>query len=221
MRKKRMRVLYALIAVMAFTLTVIIHETGIRGKSAIQALPGFPSQAAPEERPEPGMQPEPETVSTLPSSLLVIDDEAFEGTALQNIRLPDSVKEIGGRAFAGNTGLSVVRLPENPGYIGEDVFAGSGNVSVAAYAGSKSMDWALESGYPVRVMTVFEVKRAGRETAAAAFSPLSISSGRSERNNESCHAENKEKRTGRITAELKGDLYRGTASLYVQSRYFP
>ncbi len=221
MRKGRMRILSALIAVMAFTLAVFIHETGIRGKNAIPALPGFPSQAAPEKRPEPGRQPEPETASTLPSSLLVIDDEAFEGTALQNIQLPNSVKEIGDRAFAGNTGLSAVRLPEDPGFIGEDVFAGSENVSVTAFAGSKSMDWALRSGYPIRVMTVFEVKRAGRETAVSAGASLSVSSGQSEKKKEACHAENKEKRTGRITAELKGDLYRGTASLYVQSRYFP
>ena len=48
---------------------------------------------------------------TLPASLQVIGEEAFAGTAIENMELPESVTTVGDGAFSGIPGLGTVTVP--------------------------------------------------------------------------------------------------------------
>ena len=161
-----------------------------------------------------------ETVSnTLPSSLQFIDDEAFEGTALQRLVLPDSVTEVGDRAFANNKDLMMIRFPDEIEQIGEEILVGSDKAVMEVYAGSDALSHAKGKGYRYHVMTAFGVEKTARASAWIAGS--SSVTHEYEQQRSVCPAETRSRRTGRTAAELKGEMYRGIASLYIQSRYFP
>ena len=58
----------------------------------------------------------------LPVSLRVIEDEAFEGTAIVSAALPDSVESIGERAFANISALRSVKIPNATKEIAKSAF---------------------------------------------------------------------------------------------------
>lgn len=89
-----------------------------------------------------------QTASTLPAALQVIDENAFEGTALVSVELPEKLEYIGDEAFAGITSLRSVRIPDNTKYIGKDAFTGSGQVTITAYANSYARTWARNNRIP-------------------------------------------------------------------------
>lgn len=63
----------------------------------------------------------------LPSSIMVIDNQAFNGCAnLSEINLPESLQRIGYGAFANCTSLHEIKLPSSLKSLGEYAFAGSG-----------------------------------------------------------------------------------------------
>ena len=62
-------------------------------------------------------------VFCLPAKLTVIGEEAFCGTEIADIAVPDGVTEIGSRAFA-DSALCHITLPGSVAYIAEDAFAG-------------------------------------------------------------------------------------------------
>ena len=84
----------------------------------------------------------------LPAGLRVIEEEAFAGTALKAVHLPERVREIGSRAFAGIQALRFVYIPQSVERIGEQVFEGSCRVTVAATPKSRARAWAAENGVP-------------------------------------------------------------------------
>ena len=86
--------------------------------------------------------------STLPSSLRIIDESAFEGTALVSVDLPESVEIIGDEAFARIPTLRSVYIPDNTKFIGKNAFAGSDRVTLNASANSHARDWARRNGIP-------------------------------------------------------------------------
>lgn len=90
--------------------------------------------------------PDPSSVSTLPSSLIIIGEEAFEGTSLQYVHLPSSLETIGDRAFADIEPLESVYIPEETKWIGEDAFANDGQVVLMGESGSYAERWAHEHG---------------------------------------------------------------------------
>ena len=63
-------------------------------------------------------------VYILPAALTVIADEAFAGTPLQCVVIPDGVISIGANAFAGCTGLYKAVIPEDVAFIDDTAFAG-------------------------------------------------------------------------------------------------
>ena len=67
--------------------------------------------------------------SSLPSSLCVIEDGSFEGTAIRSIKLPDSVVSIGDYAFANIHSLIKISIPQATTRISSSAFTGSGKVS--------------------------------------------------------------------------------------------
>lgn len=59
----------------------------------------------------------------LPSTLVKIPPNAFAGSGLQQVDIPDSVLELGEQAFASNTKLTRVKLSQNLLYIGSGCFS--------------------------------------------------------------------------------------------------
>lgn len=93
--------------------------------------------------------------SSLPAALQMIDDSAFEGTALISVAIPESVTYIGDHAFANIPTLLGIRIPDNTQFIGKDTFSGSQQVILAASSKSYARTWAMENSIPFAPITVF------------------------------------------------------------------
>ncbi len=211
MKNRNRFVLLTAIIFMAFAFCLLLPP----GKTAkIENIFRNPEMLS-QERDETQKQ----IINMLPSSLQDIGDEAFEGTALGNIQLPESVATVGDRAFADNKELQMVRFPEKLELLGKNVFAGSDHAVLDVFAGSDVMIRAMEEGYRFRIMTAIARAKAKKESLAIAGSLVTIQN--SARQRGICSVEEKEQRTGRTDAELKAEKSQGIASVYIQSRYFP
>lgn len=73
-----------------------------------------------------------EEASNLPSALEIIGAEAFYGTAMEKVTIPEGTTEIQSGAFA-NSSLSEVMLPTSLTYLAEDAFDGTGPIAVFTY----------------------------------------------------------------------------------------
>ena len=82
----------------------------------------------------------------LPSDLQEIGEEAFSGTAIENIYLCDGVHVIGRRAFADSDVLLMIRIPESVTQIEKDAFKNSANVQIQGISGSQAEQYANETG---------------------------------------------------------------------------
>ncbi len=92
----------------------------------------------------------------LPAGLKIIEDEAFEGTAIVFIDLPETVESIGEQAFANITTLRKVNIPERTKQISRIAFAGSNNVIINCFPGSYGRTWAQDNGIPfVSIMVIY------------------------------------------------------------------
>lgn len=202
-----------LIAAVAFVAFASFFSAPNHTRTA-PAVPHIPELSARIEEP-----PARQVSVTLPAGLQVIDDEAFEGTALQSVELPESLREIGDRAFAENKDLAVIRMPDSLDRIGEDILAGSDQAAMAVFADSEILGELQRTDYRFFVMTAFGEKRTNRSFVLMTGSTSQTEG--FEQKGSVCPVAAKAKRTGRTGAELKGDLYKGTASIYRQSRYFP
>ena len=88
-----------------------------------------------------------DNVLTLPTSLQIIDDEAFYGsTSIDKVILPVGVKEIHTRAFASSS-ITEVNLPDSLELIAEDAFEGTGDVIMIANPGTYAYNWAISHHY--------------------------------------------------------------------------
>ena len=84
----------------------------------------------------------------LPSSLQIIEDEAFEGTAIVSVEIPETVESIGNRAFANIPTLHSVRISPNTKHIAKTAFADSDQVVLTGTSNSYARTWANENGFP-------------------------------------------------------------------------
>ena len=90
----------------------------------------------------------------LPDSLQKIEDEAFEGTAVTEVILPETVTTIGERAFADIDNLRSIRIPIGTISIADNVFAGSNRVVITAAPNSYARAWAKKNHVPFSPITV-------------------------------------------------------------------
>lgn len=91
--------------------------------------------------------PETNLLFSFPSSLLVIEEEAFFGTGANELFFQCEIKFIGDRAFSNMPNLEKVYVPESVTYIGIDAFEGSGNLKILGKKGSYAEDWANKYGF--------------------------------------------------------------------------
>ena len=172
---------------------------------------GFALTAAAEEE---------EQISVLPGSLYLIEDGAFEGTALQSVHLSEGLEAIGDRAFAGNDLLFAVYIPESAQHIGQKAFDGADQVLISGDAGSYAQRWARENGYRFGFLVKIMNQRA-QEAEKGFFPRLHFRGNYSEKQKTSCCPVQKAIRTGRTIGELKASHFKGIAAQHIQSRYFP
>lgn len=81
-------------------------------------------------------------VAFFPSELTVIDEEAFEGTALQTLVFEANVLQIGERAFKGTNQMKEVFLPRTMEFIADSAFSLSTIETVYGLEGSYAESWA-------------------------------------------------------------------------------
>jgi hypothetical protein len=90
------------------------------------------------------------TTLVLPSSLHIIEEEAFEGVTAQQIVVPASVQTIGSSSFANCPNLLVVYFEGTSADISGDLFTGCrNNVVISIPANSALAAWANAHGVQV------------------------------------------------------------------------
>ena len=106
----------------------------------------------------------------LPASLRFIDDEAFAGTAIVRVEIPESVESIGEKAFGDIPTLTSVKIPEHTRHIARMAFAGSDHVTVTGTPNSYARTWARENGIPFTPITVVYAGTGTLQVSAGASS---------------------------------------------------
>ena len=86
------------------------------------------------------------TVLTLPASLSVIEDSAFEGIATQEVIIPAGCIQIGNYAFRNCSNLIKIHIPASVTNISWNAFSGCTNMTIYAPAGSTAADFAKAMG---------------------------------------------------------------------------
>lgn len=90
---------------------------------------------------------EGEGVITVPGSLRIVDNSAFDGDrSIQKVVLQEGIVSIRYHAFA-NSSLYEINLPASLRYISENAFDNTNLVTVTAEKGTYAYTWAREHGY--------------------------------------------------------------------------
>jgi len=79
-----------------------------------------------------------------PSSLIVIEDEAFAGTSVKNAILPDGFQYISENAFEGDSALTNVYIPPTTEYIADNAFPMHSDLIIHGVKDSYALEWAEE-----------------------------------------------------------------------------
>lgn len=158
---------------------------------------------------------------TLPASLQIIDDSAFEGTALVSVDIPETVTYIGDNAFANIPSLLAVYIPDATEFIGKDAFANSNQVTITASSNSYARTWAKDNGFRFQLLATFSASNGGVSYSFQSDPGFRSSQKERMESSDTANTNIRERRTGRTVGELKASQYKGVAALYIQSRYFP
>ena len=102
----------------------------------------------------------------LPANLRIIEAEAFEGTNLTMVELPDTVEAIGKRAFANIQNLRGVKISAKIEHIAKSAFAGSEGVVLTGTPGGYARAWSRENGIPFLPTTVLSADNPNAQVTA-------------------------------------------------------
>lgn len=89
-----------------------------------------------------------ESVFVFPSSLQLIDEEAFEGTAVKTVFFPNGFIRIENDAFANNLYLTDIYIPPTTKYISETAFSSDENYIIHGVKESYAEEWAKKHKIP-------------------------------------------------------------------------
>lgn len=92
-----------------------------------------------------------DAVLNLPASTKTIEDEAFAGSAVECVVVPEGATSIGMKAFANCTKLYKIIIPDSVTEIDANAFEGSARVTICAPEGSRAQTFASERGLAFRV----------------------------------------------------------------------
>lgn len=165
-----------------------------------------------------GLEDRTATVFKLPASLQIIEDEAFEGTALVSVELPESVERIGERAFADIPTLLHAKIPEKTSAIAGTAFAGSAKLTLTGAPGSYARAWARENGVPFAPLMVISasVQTVQSVTVSVRRSEIFQASevpGDSEKD--------RQNPTGQTVGEIRDHRYHEGVAYHIQGRSPP
>ncbi len=84
--------------------------------------------------------------AVLPADLTIIESQAFENnTSIGHVTLPDGLKRIESRAFAGST-VGSIYMPESLEFIASDAFDECKYVTAWGASGTYAENWCIEHG---------------------------------------------------------------------------
>lgn len=162
------------------------------------------------------------SAAAAPSSLRVIGEEAFEGTAIESFQLGNSLEQIGNRAFANMPELHILYIPSSLKEIGEGILVNSDKVQIASFSCGVVKPWAVRHDIPF-----VPIAAINGETNLLIIANVEAEINQGEKYVKDSFYIRKyttneaERRTGRTIGELKFSSIKGIANPYIQSRYFP
>ncbi len=151
----------------------------------------------------------------LPASLRIIDEEAFEGTSFEFVDLPESVEEIGDRAFANIESLKVLKISRNARAIGVDILSGSDRAVISAPMDSLARTWAAANRVPFAPVATMTASNGTVQVNSASNigpNPVLTDDGSDEKH---------EIPTARAAGEIKTDTFKEGFAWHVQGRAPP
>jgi len=100
----------------------------------------------------------PDYLAVFPSSLQVVDEEAFAGTAFETVVFGNSLRSLGDRSFENASRLTHLYIPVSTEHIGESVLPGT--VLLHGVDGSYAQAWAKGNGISFVIDDVWNVSGA-------------------------------------------------------------
>ena len=156
------------------------------------------------------------SVSEFPSSLIAIEEGAFEGTALISVDLPENVETIGDYAFANINSLGSIRIPNSTTYIGKNTFKSSAHVTIIGAPKSYARTWAHENDIPFIPITSFYAFNDSNRVNGSlngGTEQLVLDGGKT--------GEEEQKTTGRMIGELNAEKKETIIAFHIQGRSPP
>ncbi len=98
------------------------------------------------------LEPVPDPDLILPSSLTVIDSEAFSGNAFTYVKLPEGVTTIGWHAFVNCPNLLYIYIPEGIESIDAHAFDGADRLTIIGIPGSEAENFAHLHGFAFKAL---------------------------------------------------------------------
>lgn len=84
---------------------------------------------------------------TLPSSLEIIEEEAFAGSSFTCLKVPEKVTSIGPHAFGECPNLRFIYIPKSTTYIDRFAFSDDSDLTILGVSGSTADTYAKQGGY--------------------------------------------------------------------------
>ena len=98
-----------------------------------------------------------ESQAILPYSLEMLEEEAFQGTAIETLIFQENVYSVGERAFEDTTNLKAVYIPPATTQIAQDAFSEEGTLTIYGVRGSYAEKWAKQHHIPFKKADIWRL----------------------------------------------------------------
>ena len=93
----------------------------------------------------------------MPASLVIVEEKAFEGTAVRTVVFPVGLISIGECAFANSHGLDDIYIPSTVEFIGNNAFSSNKRITIHGVIGSLAETWAKEHQIPFAPFNIWNM----------------------------------------------------------------